>query len=60
MFLAYMIHWVFYITKLCRNDEMCFGVDEICDHTYSNCHWCNSTTGSDAGIGFCDLGKLLI
>ena len=35
---------------------MCEGVDKVCDTTYSNCQWCNSTTGSDDDIGFCDLG----
>ena len=54
-----MAHRVVYVTKLLRNDEMCQGVNEVCDNTYSNCQWCNSTTGSDDGIGFCDLGKLL-
>ena len=35
---------------------MCEGVDKVCDTTYSNCQWCNSTTGADDDIGFCDLG----
>ena len=51
-----MLH-VVYITKLCRNDMMCQSVNEVCDTTYSNCQWCNSTTSSDDDIGFCDLGK---
>ncbi len=41
----------------CRSDEMCPGVDEICDNAYSNCQWCNMTGSATDDIGYCDNGK---